>query len=147
MPNYLRSGDPVSQTPRPQTDPSMIPPPREEAKGLDEYGLPMAWRHAEVPENNWDEKYWRVFEEWTSQRRLRSFPASPVTVALFLAQPPVSGRELAGVWAAIAARHNSVYWHEDALPIDQLHLGWGVSVSEEGVLQIEGPIQPRPSDP
>ena len=87
-----------------------------------------------------------MFETWATARRFKPFPADPLQVALFLAEPPVTGARLREVWEAIDQYHCRMYWHEGANPVLELQLGYGVRVSEDGVVTVEGSTSPPPDD-
>jgi hypothetical protein len=113
---------------------------------LDEFGLPLAWRRRGPISVSDLQDAWRVFETWATARRFKPFPADPLPVALFLADPPVSGTRLRQVWEAIDLYHSRFYWHEGANPVIQLRLGYGVVVSNDGVATLEGSTSPPPDD-
>jgi len=113
---------------------------------LDEFGLPVAWRREEREPVSDIEDAWRVFETWATARRFKPFPADLLPVALFLSEAPVSGAQLREVWEAIDQYHCRMYWHEGANPVLELQLGYGVRVSEDGVVTVEGSTSPPPDD-
>ena len=113
---------------------------------LDEFGLPVAGRRDEPGSVSTIEHDWRVFESWATSRGFRAFPAAPVTVALFIADLPVSGPRLRAVWEAIDLYHSAFYWNEGANPILELQLGFGVGVSDGGKVSVSGATSPPPDD-
>lgn len=121
-------------------------PDDDVSEPLDEFGLPVAWRRDEPGSVSAIQDDWRVFESWATRRGLRAFPAAPVTVALFIADLPVSGPQLRAVWEAIDLYHSAFYWNEGANPILELQLGFGVEVADDGEVSVSGATSPPPDD-
>src|SRR5438552_2242239 len=91
----------------------------------DEFGLPLTWRRDKPMKVflRLSAPSWPTFEHWCQERKVRPFPASVATVEAFLRDPPVGGHELYEVWRAINARHEAIFWHVDANPVQVLKFG------------------------
>ena len=72
-----------------------------------------------------------------------AFPADPFTCLDFLRANWDLGPELHETWRAIHERHDSYYWHSDALPVEQMRVYLGLDVLPDGTIVIR-PVDPNP---
>ena len=105
---------------------------------LDENGLPVYWRHEppNLGELAGPESYWSVFEQWCSERGLRSFLATSETVLRFLCGSVGREPHLYQIFDAINTHHDVYYWHTAANPIDIIRHIEGVYVDRDQQLHI-----------
>jgi hypothetical protein len=83
---------------------------------LDEFGLPLSWRYAEVDEAMLEhsEARWGLFAHWCESNGRTAFPADADTCFDFLLANWDRGPELYETWRAIDERHEAYYWHSGA---------------------------------
>ena len=108
---------------------------RQEGKPvpLDEYGLPVEWRHEDEAERNLAEQTrdeWERFETWARANGEKPIRASVEAVLQYLEQLP--GPERRDAYDAISYKHESIYWHTGGCPHCELKIGYDLSVSDEG---------------
>ena len=104
---------------------------------LDEYGLPVEWHHDDDYGQGLAEETraeWERFETWANENGERPIRASVEAVLQYLEQLP--GPERGDAYDAIGHKHESIYWHTGGCPHCELHIGYGLSVSDEGEMSF-----------
>ena len=108
---------------------------------LDEFGLPLSWRHDEVDEAMLEdsEAHLGLFERWCESNDRRAFPADADTCLDFLRANWDRGPELYETWRAMDARHEAYYWHSGANAVGRMKAFLGLVVRSDGTILPGGP--------
>ena len=102
----------------------------ESTSTLDEYGLPVEWRHEYDIFRAEHHAPWNAFQSWCVDNDEISIPASAETILKYLVALKPSNRHSA--YYSIAHKHESLYWHTDGCSHCELHVWYKFSVHEDG---------------